>query len=237
MSQSKNYWSSIAKDYDAIVKETGDQSQQLIINPNVEQLLGDLSGKTVLDAGCGNGYWTRRMAQTAERVVGIDFTDELIERARSRGVPSNAEFIIGNLERLLLSDETFDIVLMNMVLLDIEELPTVVHEIARIMKPGGKVVVSTVHPCFENPPNTYSLKDNVGNKIGRVVSHYFETGLVKNEENNYQHWHHKISDFVNAFASNHLYLEKMVEPNGAATLKKGGTDHIPYFLIMRLKKI
>ena len=97
MSQNKTYWSSIARDYDAVVKETGDQSQQLIINPIVQELLDDLKGKNVLDAGCGNGYWSRRMAQTAQRVVGVDFTEKLIESAKSRGIPSNTEFIICNL--------------------------------------------------------------------------------------------------------------------------------------------
>lgn len=237
MSQSKKYWSSIAKNYDSIVKETGDQSQQLIINPRVEELLGDLSEKIVLDAGCGNGYWTKRMAQTAQRVVGVDFTDELIGLAKSRGIPDNAEFIVGNLERLLLADATFDIVLMNIVLLDIEELSSVVHEVSRVVKPGGRIVVSTVHPCFENPPNTYSLKDDEETKIGRVVSNYFKTGLIKDEANNYQHWHYKVSDIVNVFATNHLFLEKMTEPNGAAALRNGASDHIPYFLIMRFEKI
>lgn len=60
MSQTKAYWSSIAQKYDAVVKETGDQSQQLIINPVVQELLGDLRDKCVLDAGCGNGYCYRR---------------------------------------------------------------------------------------------------------------------------------------------------------------------------------
>lgn len=236
MSQNKIYWSSIAHKYDSLVKEVGDQSQQLIINPIVQELLGDLKGKCVLDAGCGNGYWTRRMAQTAQRVVGVDFTEKLIESAKSRGVQSNTEFIIGNLERLLLADATFDVVLMNMVLLDIEELSSVVHEIARVIKLGGKVVASTTHPCFENPPNTYSLKDDDGNKIGRAVSNYFTTGLIKDDLNQYQHWHYKVSDLINCFAINHLFVEKMVEPNGARTLKNNATDHFPYFLIMKFKK-
>lgn len=237
MSQSKTYWSSIAKNYDAVVKESGDQSQQLIINPVVQELLGDLKDKGVLDAGCGNGYWTRRMAETAQRVVGVDFTEELIERARSRGVPKNAEFIIGNLERLLLAKDTFDVVLMSMVLLDLEDLSTPISEIARVTKQGGKVIVSTTHPCFENPPNTRSLKDSQGNKTGRVISNYFVTGLVKDEPNHYQHWHYKISDIINTFATNGLLVERMVEPRSKGVMNNSGPDHFPYFLIMRFRKI
>lgn len=237
MSQSKAYWSSIAQKYDAVVKESGDQSQQLIINPVVQDLLGDLKGKCVLDAGCGNGYWTRRMAETAQRVVGVDFTEELVEKAKSRGIPKNAEFIIGNLEWLLLANETFDIVLMSMVLLDLEDLSSPINEIARVIKLRGSVVVSTTHPCFENPPNTHSLRDDKGNKTGRVIKNYFATGLVKDEVNNYQHWHYKISDIINAFATNGLFVEKMVEPNSNGVVKNDGPDHFPYFLIMKFRKI
>jgi len=237
MSQSKIYWSSIARDYDAVVKETSDQSQQLIINPVVQELLGNLTNKCVLDAGCGNGYWTRRMAETAQRVVGVDFTEELIERARSRGVPNNAEFIIGNLERLLLAKNTFDVALMSMVLLDLEDLSTPIAEVARVTKPEGRIIVSTTHPCFENPPYTRSLRDDNGNKTGRVITNYFATGLVKDEVNSYQHWHYKISDVINTFASNGLFVEKMVEPTSNGVMKNGGSDHFPYFLIIRFRKI
>ncbi len=237
MTQNKNYWSSIATKYDDTVKETGDQSQQLVINPKVEEMLGDLHGKVVLDAGCGNGYWARRMAQTAERVVGVDFTDQLIERARGRGVPSNTEFIIGNLENLLLADDTFDVVLMNMVVLDLENLQMVIHEIGRVTKAGGKVVVSTVHPCFENPPNTHSLRDSQGNKTGRVTSNYFKTGLIVDEANNYQHWHYKLSDLINTFATYNLFAEKMIEPDGSDSFKSNGEDHHPYFLITKFRKV
>ncbi len=237
MSQSKTYWSSIARNYDAVVKETGDQSQQLIINPIVHELLGTLEEKCVLDAGCGNGYWTRRMAETAQRVVGVDFTEELIERAKSRGTPKNAEFIVGNLERLLLTQDTFDTVLMSMVLLDLEDMTTPIAEIARVTKTGGKVVVSTTHPCFENPPNTHSLRDDNGNKTGRVVKNYFTTGLIKDEANNYQHWHYKISDIINTFANSKLFVEKMVEPSSNGFLKNNEVDHFPYFLVMRFKKL
>lgn len=238
MSQNnKQYWSSIAEKYDSRVNETGDQSQQLIINPVVEQLLGDLKGKVVLDAGCGNGYWSRRMAKTAERVVGVDFTTELIEHAKRRGVPGNVEFLVGNLARTTFLDQSFDMVLLSMVLLDLEDLPSVIHEMSRVVKNDGEIIVSTIHPCFENPPHTYSLRDDQGKKIGRAVSNYFHTGLIEDLPNQYQHWHHTLSECVNVFAENHLFVEKMVEPNGAERLQNGEIDHTPYFLIMKLRKI
>lgn len=237
MTQNKHYWSTIAEKYDSTVSETGDQSQQLIINPIVEEFLGDLKGKVILDAGCGNGYWSRRMAKTAERVVGVDFTPELIEHAKRRGVPNNVQFLLGNLARTTFLDNSFDTVLLNMVVLDLEDLSSVIHEIGRVTKDSGYVVVSTTHPCFENPPHTQSVRDVQGNKVGRTISHYFQTGLVEDQSNHYQHYHHTVSEYLNVFAENHLFVERMVEPNGAEMLNNGEVDHFPYFLIMKLKKL
>ena len=235
--KNSHYWSSIAEKYDTTVGETGDQSQQLIINPIVEKLLGDLNGKIVLDAGCGNGYWSRRLAKTAKQVIGIDFTPELIEHAKKRGVPSNVEFLIGNLEHTTFLDESFDAILLNMVVLDLEDLSSVIREISRVTKDGGEVIISTTHPCFENPPHTQSVRDAQGQKIGRTISHYFQTGLVEDQPNHYQHWHHTLSEYVNILAENFLFTEKMVEPNGAEILQNGEADHFPYFLIMKLRKM
>ncbi|MBP9759127.1 methyltransferase domain-containing protein [Candidatus Dojkabacteria bacterium] len=237
MSQHKKYWSAIAKAYDSDVNEIGDQSQQLFINPIVEKLLGDLQGKIVLDAGCGNGYWTRKIAEKASHVVGIDFTNELIEKAKTRGIPANVEFLVEDLAQIKFPDETFDTVLLNMVVLDLENLGLVMRRISEVIKNGGEVIASTIHPCFENPPYTQSVIDEKGKKIGRTISHYFKTGLIEDQTNRYQHWHHTLSDYINVFADNQLFIEKMIETNEADVLEDIDTAHFPYFLIMKLKKI
>ena len=236
MTSHSNYWSKISTNYDEAVGESGDQSQNKIINPIVKRLLGDLSDKTILDAGCGNGYWTRKLAPQAKRVIGIDFTDRLIKKAIERGVPENASFIVGNLEQLDFEDRTFDIVLLSMVLMDIENLDAVVEELVRVSKPGGIFVASFLHPCFENPPNTQSIRDETGQKIGREVSNYFQTGLIQDSEHNYQHFHRTLADYFNAFSNCGLCIERVVEPNGSQLLETNQNDHHPYFMILKLVK-
>lgn len=237
MSDNQHYWSSISSAYDATVEESGDPSQRLIINPIVEKLLGDVSGLTILDAGCGNGYWSRKLSKTAKKVVGIDFTSELIVKANERGVPDNVDFSVGNLENLPFENNLFDIALFNMVLMDVEHLNQVVSEIPRVTKLGGSVVVSITHPCFENPPNTYSLKDSEGKSTARVIGDYFRSGLAIDESNHYQHYHHTLSDYLNCFAQNALLVERTEEPNTAKILSPGDSDPSPFFLILKLMKI
>ena len=126
MSQlNKKYWETISEEYANIVGETGDINHQKIINPTVFALLGNLDGKTVLDAGCGNGYMSKQMAQTAKQVIGIDFTSNLIQDATRKNNTENVKFIEGDLTNLPFRENTFDVILCHMVLMDIESLESV----------------------------------------------------------------------------------------------------------------
>jgi len=238
----KEYWKKVAKSYAGLVGETGDLVHSKVINPIVSKFLGDLKGKVVLDAGCGNGYWSRKMAKRAKKVVGVDFTEELLEVARSKSSASNLEFVTGDLRELCLPDDEFDVVFCNMALIDVDGLEKAVSEMARVLKTSGNLIISIIHPCFENPPNTSSLENKKGKKIGRLVKHYFKTGIIKDLDQNwddkhhYQHCHYTISDYLNTFSKYKLFIEKTSEPNWAEIMGEG-YSHTPYFLIFRLNKI
>ncbi len=96
-------------------------------------------------------------------------------------------------------------------------------------------MISITHPCFENPPNTYSLKNDQGESSARVIRNYFAEGLIVDEVNQYQHYHYTLSGYLNCFAQNSFLVEKMEEPN-TAEIMQAGTDHHPYFLIIKLRK-
>lgn len=249
--KNKKYWGKIAKLYHANVGEKGDIRHEMVINPVVFKFLGNLEGKVVLDGACGNGYLSRRMAKTAKKVVGVDFTEKLIEFAKHQDNPKNLEFLVGNLEKLQFENQVFDVVLCNMALMDIERMGIVVDELSRILKVGGKLVISLIHPCFENPPRTYSIFDEKNGKkirIGSVVQRYFDKGLVIDRNQIvdkgefYQHYHYMISDYLNAFSKANLFLKEVSEPNGNEIFKStdndgGMNDDTPTFIIFNLEKL
>ena len=245
MDNSKIYWQEIAQTYNNIVGEKGDIMHEKVINPIVIDFLGDLKGKVVFDAGCGNGYMSRILSKTASRVVGVDFTERLIKLARQCPNPSNLEFFVDDLEKLKFPNNTFDVILCNMVLMDVERMSYVIMELSRVLKRDGTLVISTIHPCFENPPYTYSIVDSHGELTGRVVRNYFETGLVIDEKQNvvkgqfYQHYHYMLQDYLNTFSRANLFLEKTSEPNDFEILGVGNSmnPHTPTFIILKLRKI
>jgi SAM-dependent methyltransferase len=106
-------------------------------------LLGDASGKTVLDYGCGAGENAVLAASHGARVVGVDISPELIELAEKRlaahNLAENAEFRVGSAHDLPVEDESIDIVFGNAILHHLD-LKLASKEVFRVLKKGGRAL-------------------------------------------------------------------------------------------------
>jgi len=111
--------------------------------------LAELSpGETVLDLGSGGGldaFLAARKVGPAGKVIGVDHTPEMVERARrsaSRGNYPTVEFRLGEIESLPVEDDSVDVVLSNCVINHCPDLRAVPAEALRVLKPGGRMLVS-----------------------------------------------------------------------------------------------
>lgn len=133
-------------------------------------------GEVVVDLGCGGGLDVFLAAQKVGptgRAVGIDMTPEMIDRARrnaakgpgGRPVP-NVEFHLATIDRLPLPDASVDVVISNCVINLAPDKPAVFREIARVLKPGGRLAVSDIALKKPLPPE---LADNIAAYVGCIA--------------------------------------------------------------------
>jgi SAM-dependent methyltransferase len=112
--------------------------------PVVHALIEKAAPGRALDAACGTGRHARRLAELGHEVVGVDVSPEMLERARA-AVPQ-ATFHEGDLRALDEPDASFDLVVCGLALAHLPDLGAGVAELARLLKPGGRLVVSVLHP-------------------------------------------------------------------------------------------
>ncbi|QDV34208.1 class I SAM-dependent methyltransferase [Tautonia plasticadhaerens] len=101
--------------------------------------LGPIDGRLVLDLGCGKGRFASKLARRGARVVGLDVSGAMLRAARDSGLP----VALGSIRRLPIPDGGIDAVLFVEVLEHVSpgDLPVVLAEAARVLRPGGRVVI------------------------------------------------------------------------------------------------
>lgn len=143
------------------------------------------AGEVVVDLGSGGGidvFLASRLVGPAGKAIGIDMTPAMIERARANAIKGgyqNVEFHLATIDHLPLADSTADCVLSNCVINLAPDKPAVFREIARILKPGGRLAVSDIALKGELPAEiASSLAAYVGCIAGAIPIGEYREGLL-----------------------------------------------------------
>jgi ubiquinone/menaquinone biosynthesis C-methylase UbiE len=118
--------------------------------PEVDRLLGDVAGLEIVDVGCGTGRHAVRLAERGANVVGVDFSDGMLARAREKEGASRVRWLVHDVHELPLplADRAFDRVLCALVVDHIRELREFFEELGRLCAPEGRVIVTAMHPAM-----------------------------------------------------------------------------------------
>ncbi|OTA82309.1 hypothetical protein M434DRAFT_17070 [Hypoxylon sp. CO27-5] len=182
--------------------------------PQLKAMLPSLHGVTVLDLGCGFGWFSRFARENgAESVRAIDLSEKMLDRARNMTNDDKIKYERADLEELKLEENQYDVVFSSLTFHYLANLPTLIKEVSRSLKPSGRLVCSIEHPIYTAPSKPkFVLDQEMGHrywplddyqKEGLRTRHWFVPGVKRQ--------HRTMASYINILICNSLQLTDLVE--------------------------
>lgn len=167
-------WEAAADEFASRFERREEFFHKHMINPVMLELIGPVAGKRIIDVACGEGHFTRKLAELAKgnvRITGIDISQRLIEIASQKNTqfPDSITYMVGDASAMHgVPSNSYDIAVCNMALMFIKRYEEVFAEVSRVLRPGGAFVFSLLHPCFLTPGSDWIVEER-GGKLERVA--------------------------------------------------------------------
>ncbi len=221
-------------------------ANELFEMPALFSLLPSLENKKILDLGCGyGGHCMEFVRMGAERVVGVDISEKMLEIARKENAHERISYLNMAMEDISAIDERFDLAVSSLALHYVEDFEGVVKNIHSLLNEGGMFVFSQENPIVTcHSGGSRWTKDENGNKIHMNLANY---GIEGERDtvwfvDNVKKYHRMFSTVVNTLTENGFVIEKMIEPLPTEELLIKYPDHRdlfhkPDFMLIRARKI
>lgn len=181
----------------------------------LQKILPDFQGKTVLDLGCGYGWHCKYAAENgAALVLGTDISQKMIHIAKTINHAAQIEYRRAAMEDLDFSEQSFDVILSSLAFHYIESFEPLAANIAKWIKPGGNFVFSVEHPVFTSYGSQDWYYDENGNILHFPVDNYYYEGqreavflgepVIK--------YHRTLTTYLNTLLQNGFELQHIIEP-------------------------
>jgi SAM-dependent methyltransferase len=218
--------------------EHGDDSRRYILDPVMQQRLVARRYSRALDVGCGEGRFCRLMQGQGIATVGIDPTTALIEEAQRRD-PAG-DYREGVAERLDFTDASFDLVVSYLTLIDIPPLEAAIAEMARVLAPGGSLLIANLNPFLTACINRDWQTDAAGQRLHWPLDDYLTEKPLWVEWAGIRvvNWHRPMETYMRLLLGRGLVLNFFAEPKptgGDADFVERAT-RVPWFHVMEWRK-
>jgi SAM-dependent methyltransferase len=230
-------WDRSAAAWIASMGAAGDWGRANVLDrPMLEEALKG-APQSALDVGCGEGRFCRMLRERGVAATGIDPTGALIDEARLRD-PSG-DYRPGRAEALDFPDAAFDLVVSYLTLIDIEDAAKAIREMARVLRPGGALVVAHING-FTTAAEPNPWRRDIAGTLRYTFDDYLDVRATEIAWKGIRivNWHRPLSFYFKAFLDEGLALRRFDEPEPTG----GGADKIaryrraPHFCLMGWEK-
>ena len=227
-------WAQMPPEVLAGMAQDGDFCKQHLVNPVLLRMLGDVAGRAVLDAGCGNGYFSRMLARAGAKVTGVEPASALFEfsAGTEQAEPLGIRYLQADLCGLPELGQ-FDAVVASMVLPAVPDWTGALAACAGLLRPGGRLVFSVNHPCFEQLASSWR-------QYGEYRTSQYLAGYAIDQKYATD-FHRPLSAYLNEVIRLGLRVAEVAEPGLDRAVAATDPDrfdgehpyvHLPNFLIV-----
>jgi SAM-dependent methyltransferase len=252
------HWEENAERWTAQSRAGLDVYRDALNTPAFLAFLPDVNGLDGLDIGCGEGSNTRKVAERGARMHAIDVAPTFVRHARETEAadPRGIRYQVADATALPFPDASFDFATAFMCLMDVADQPAALREAARVLRPGGFLQFSILHPCFV-PPRRRNARDADGRVVAVEIADYFRetdgemerwwlTGVPASDRASVPpfavpRFHRTLTSWVGMITGAGLAIEALAEPmaddaTALAVPAVADTRVAPLFLHARARK-
>lgn len=236
---SENGWNESAGAWIAHLEDKGDFGRRYVLDPVMMPRALAAMPKTILDVGCGEGRFCRMLGAEGVTCTGVDPTRALLERARE--LDPGGVYIEARGDALPADDGRFDLVVSYLSLLDMPEITAPIAEMARVLKPGGTLLIANCNGFNTAGAESGWVRGMTGANLHYPVDNYLEERAFWTEWRGIRivNHHRPLSAYMREFLHHGLELRFFDEPApiaGAPEPKATRYRRAPWFVVMEWRK-
>jgi SAM-dependent methyltransferase len=210
MTTANNGWEQSAEAWIKRIDE-GEFNRELLLDAVMLRLAGDVGGLRIVDASCGEGRFCRMLRERGASVTGIDPTSLLIAAAHERD--PTGDYALAISEGLPYADQSFDLVVSYVSLVDTPDYRGAIVEAARVLRPGGRFLIANLGFVSASPELGWA-RDEQGNRLYQRIDNYAgeHPHLLSWAGISILNWHRPLSYYMTALLECGLQLRAFEEP-------------------------
>jgi SAM-dependent methyltransferase len=234
-----NGWQNSADAWVADMGESGDFGRRYVLDPVMLPRAVAGSPGNALDVGCGEGRFCRMLKSRGVDAVGVDPTSALIAVAQTRDACGT--YVQATAERLPFREAAFDLVVSYLSLIDIPDVEAAIPELARVLRPGGTLLIANLTSFNTACADGGWVKDDGGRRLYYPIDNYLQERAMWIEYRGIRivNHHRPLSTYLRALLGAGLVLTHFDEPAASADApasRARAYARAPWFLVMEWLK-